>query len=120
MGGKTLSQVTERTTSSQIWEQRLQEQRELEWCIAQELIARVREMLATPVEDMRWSPRDVATYFHLAMQLIQHAASEWTSIGTTGKELVVRVEYVGEEHEEQTDAPADTQESHLQQRCRAA
>ncbi len=101
-----------------IWEQRLSQQREIEWNVAQELIARVRDMLATPLEEMRWSPRDVATYFNLAMQLVRYAASEGSEggAGAEGKaETVIRVEYVGEETNAETsgeeDATTETDET---------
>lgn len=93
-----------------IWEQRLSQQREIEWNVAQELIARVRDMLATPLEEMRWSPRDVATYFNLAMQLVRYAASEGSE-GAAGAEnnaeTVIRVEYVGEEANAETSGEED-------------
>ncbi len=78
------------------WAARLEEQRELQWHMSQLLLARVREMLAVPLHELRWTPRDVATYFNLAMQLIEQAATEAIeeTQTLTQSELKIQVEYV--------------------------
>lgn len=77
------------------WLQRLREGRECEWKVSQELLARVREMLAAPLDETRWTPKDVATYSALAAQLLRQAASEVIEHtgDDQGEEILVRVVY---------------------------
>lgn len=80
---------------------------EMEWEMSQALLVRVREMLAVPLDELRWSPRDVAVYFDLAMDLMQRAAetmedtadSEGTEAAEGPNVVTVRVTYVDEGRE---------------------
>lgn len=80
------------------WAQRLREGRECEWQVSQELLARVREMLATPTEGVRWTPKDVQTYSQLAALLLRRAAGEVAEPQETAasEDVRVRVEYVSD------------------------
>ncbi|NJN65567.1 MAG: hypothetical protein HC884_02065 [Chloroflexaceae bacterium] len=78
-----------------------QTREELEWEMSQALLARVREMLVVPLSELRWSPRDVAVYFDLAMDLMQRAAktleeTEELEEMAESKVVTVRVTYVDE------------------------
>jgi RNA-splicing ligase RtcB len=80
---------------AQRWAQRMREGCEVEWEVSQSLVSRVREMLATPLEDTRWSPRDVATYSDLASRLSRQAVHEMidTVEADDGQTMTIRVEY---------------------------
>ncbi len=83
---------------SQLWLRRLRDGRESEWALAQALLARVREMVATPLEEVRWSQQDIARLSDLAARLSRQAAGEALEQHEQGEQseagLHVRVEYV--------------------------
>jgi hypothetical protein len=80
----------------QRWSQRMYEGREHEWEVSRKLLARAREVLEASIEEMRWSPRDVATCSSMAAQLLRQAASDTLQQSGTDQagETVIRVEYV--------------------------
>jgi hypothetical protein len=100
-------------TEAQKWGERLRLEREEEWQTAQALLAKAREMLASPLEDNKWNWRDAGIMIEQAAKLVRVAAGdEQDDEDDTGsKGLTVRVQYVdeaaGSSEEVQDDAQAE-------------
>jgi hypothetical protein len=100
-------------TEAQKWGERLRLEREEEWQTAQALLAKAREMLASPLEDNKWNWRDAGVMIEQAAKLVRIAAGdEQDNEDDAGsKGLTVRVQYVdeaaGSSEEVQDDAQAE-------------
>lgn len=97
------------------WAERVREGREVEWEVWRSLVARIQEMLSTPLEDRPWSARDLDIYCRLATSLMRQAAGEALAESTTAEsreqELTVRVEYVmGDAPSCANDAPPSAEQ----------
>lgn len=81
---------------AQQWVRRIYDKRERVWSVSQRLLDRAEEMLQTPLEDMRWTPRDIATYSDLAMRLSQHIENDIREAQNTSANsgINVTVQYV--------------------------
>lgn len=84
---------------AQKWFERVMLQREEEWEIARALLTRVRKMLASPIEDVKWDWREASRLIDQASRLVRVAGGEVAAMTVETpeeRELTVRVEYVNE------------------------
>jgi hypothetical protein len=86
-------------TEAQTWFERLRLEREEEWETSRALLAKARQMLASPLEDTKWNWRDAGVLIDQAAKLVRLAAGESDEAqdeSGTQRELTIRVEYADE------------------------
>jgi len=80
------------------WVRRVYENRETMWKVSSELLARAQEMLSTPLDQMRWSARDVATFsttaLHLSQSIEKAVAEANTEREPSHADMRITVQYV--------------------------
>lgn len=93
---RALSEVAH--DEAQRWVRRQREGREVEWELSKALLERARDMLMTPMEDTRWSYRDIMACMDMSVRLSRYVAQEVLS-GSPGQPQEAQrviVEYTGD------------------------